>query len=152
MGEVSQILGRPISLVLGDKQYNLSPLTDNIRAEYESISETAAIVNVQKQRAILGDDYLPMLARVNSDIVAGVYDFGGPMFVAMVNSFPGLLFMFWLMCKANHPGLTLDEVKWLGLTHASEIKLAVERALGQDKPDTTSKKNEPPNQSDISTS
>jgi hypothetical protein len=131
MGEINNITAGKIPLVIGDKTYYLSQLTDKIRAEYERHLETEALKQIQLRKEQLGDDYLDLLTRTNQDIVSGVYSFGGSAFQASMKSIGGMINLFHLLLRPYQKSITLEQTKDLVMNHAVEISQGLNQALGQ---------------------
>jgi hypothetical protein len=109
---MSAITGHSVPIKLGDKVYNVAPLTDKDIAELD-----AYVKHVHIQTAI--DTAAQVPEQVGDKLIAAAVQqassisFMSPAGAAIIRSTDGVARILWHGLKHNHPGITWEEVRGL---------------------------------------
>lgn len=107
MGKFLDAIQVPREVVVDGKTFRLSPLTLELRAQYELWMERRAIEAVRRQKRFESDEeYHQSLGAVHRDIASGVYTFGTPVWLNFVKSMSGQKYLIYLMlrlCQKDQP-------------------------------------------------
>jgi hypothetical protein len=138
MPDEEKILGKGSDISFDGKQWRLAPFTYDIQCEYSSWLKRRAILAVKEQLAsgiIDKSEYDEKMDRVDRNITAGVYSFGGKVSVESASSQEGLKELVRLCLKRNHPEVDEKFVDRLFEEKMDEVA----RALRRDNSDPLSR-------------
>jgi len=134
MGETARALGRGPELEFEGRTYEVSPLTFELQARFETWMERRAYESVRRHRAGVPDEeYYRLLAAVARDSAAGEYSFGSKASVKAGASLPGIRQLLYLGLSKRHPEVDEDFVDRLLGAKMEEAVAVLARANADPK-------------------
>lgn len=104
MADEEKVLGMGSEIEFEGKTWRMAPFTYEIQALYSAWLKKRAVMGVKEQRAYLSDEeYNAKMDKVDQNIAAGVYGFGGEVCVKSSQSMDGLKELLYITLHKNHP-------------------------------------------------
>lgn len=133
----------PTLVMLGDRQYQLNPLSGADMGAFERWVQTRYLALVKEQTADLRTEERERLLD-NAFARAAAITFSSPQAIQALLTLEGATYALWLGLKRSHPELTLERVRDL-LIDPKTIDAAMERFADLNRLPGAEKKTAPPN-------
>lgn len=119
MSELAALLRKPIEVEVEGVTLRFSRLNDRIRLALEEWAEGVVEATYRKLADRAPDEAarLRLFAELEKIMVERRYAFGKPAFLELMNSLDGVCTAAHELLRANHPGVTRDEVMALVSEH-----------------------------------
>ena len=130
MGEMAKLAGVPVSVKLGDKEYELRPLKPADLGELEVYLEERQLEKAKKQLELMGAEINALeREKILSDARKPISLASGEM-VQFLASVSGTIYLLWL-CLRDKYELTKENVEELiSFENLDEIQKSVDKASG----------------------
>lgn len=132
-----KLLGMGAEIEFEGKQWRMASLTYELQAKFVAWLKRRAVDAVREQKSYLDpDEYAAKMDKVDQNIAAGVYGFGGEVCVKSSKSIDGLKELVRIALAKNHPEVNHEFVDRLFETKIDEAARVVKRANSGPLPPT----------------
>ncbi len=138
MSEINDALGadgagHPVTV--GGRPFNLSPVTQLVKAQFEAWLVAAARQEIfSEQGSVSQEVFSKMLLGFSERKAAKTYSWLGPVWQQVFPTEPGQRQMFYLLTRQFHPDLLPDEVDRLVQNHLGDVAQAVREVIEAGNP------------------
>ncbi len=122
---ITSQLGEPYKILLGDKEYNLTPITQQIRAsieQYYALNHLNLLKEAKKD--LSSEEYVSLLNQHYIDLAAGLFDIDGEIGTKYLVQEKWTIHLLWVLLTPHHE-ISLDEAKTLYLNNKDEAWAAL---------------------------
>lgn len=149
MSELNDLLGTPISFVLGEETFKLQRFCPAIEEAHSEWLMLRVLKELQKRRKwVTDDDYAAAFVKITEHSAIGKYTFTSENFQDSLASATGTKHIFYQCLKVHHPKLTEADAYRMWEEHKTECALALAGIWGKGVP--AAKRANSPESSDAS--
>lgn len=135
MSELNDLLGTPISFVIGDEVFKLQRFCPAIEDAHAEWLQVRVLKELQKRRKFVTDeDYAAAFVKITEHAAAGKYTFTSENFQDSLASTAGTKHIFYQCLKVHHPKILEADAYKMWDEHKTECALAMSGIWGKGEP------------------